>query len=303
MPYYDARVPPSATTNNSHNLMLELIGGGKDVLDLGCATGYLAEALREQGCRVSGVEYDERAAEKARPFLDRLVVGDLTDPATLEQLAGQTFDVLVFGDVLEHLADPEEVLGRSLALLAPGGSVVISIPHVGHGSLRLALLQGRWDYRDTGLLDRTHIRFFTRETLLAMLRRAGLVAVDLRATVHDPLGTEVEIDSGDLPDGVVDWVRNRPGALDYQYVLRAVRDDAQGAVGAVVSERARLEEELAAARAEAAAARAAAEAERSRAEQAEAGLVALRGTATLRLLERPRRLYSAARGVVGRVVR
>jgi 2-polyprenyl-3-methyl-5-hydroxy-6-metoxy-1,4-benzoquinol methylase len=300
MPYYDARVPPSGTTNNSHNLMLELIGGGKDVLDLGCATGYLAEALRAQGCRVSGVEYDERAAEKARPFLERLVVGDLTDPGTLGALAGETFDVLVFGDVLEHLPEPAEVLSRALSLLAPGGSVVISIPNVSHGSLRLALLQGRWEYRDTGLLDRTHIRFFTRATLEDLLRRAGLVPVDLRATVHDPLGTEVVVDPQDLPDGVVDWVRRQPGALDYQYVLRAVRDDAEGAVSAVVSERERLGRELAAARAEA-------EDARRRAEQAEAGLAALSGTATLRLLERPRRLYAVARrrarGVVGRVVR
>ncbi|WP_298462699.1 bifunctional 2-polyprenyl-6-hydroxyphenol methylase/3-demethylubiquinol 3-O-methyltransferase UbiG [uncultured Cellulomonas sp.] len=287
MAYYDAQVDPSAP-NNSHSLMLELVGGGKRVLDLGCATGYLAQALTERGNRVSGVEFDPRAAEQARPLVERLVVGDLEAPATLEELAGETFDVLVFGDVLEHLRDPAEVLTRALTLLAPGGSVVVSIPNVGHGSLRLALLQGRWEYRQTGLLDHTHLRFFTRSSLDALLRRAGLVAVDVRPTTVDPLGSEVVVDAGALPADVVDWVRRQPGAYDYQYVLRAVRDDADGAVTAVVSEAARLAQELAAARAEAQEAR-------RRAEAAEAGLAALTGTVTLRLLDRPRRLYAVAR--------
>jgi hypothetical protein len=100
--------------------------------------------------------------------------------------------------------------------------VVISVPNVTHGSLRLALLQGRWTYTDTGLLDRTHIRFFTRDGLQELVTSAGCVVEDLRGTIADPLDVEVQVDDAALPEPVVEWVRNQQDALVYQFVL-AVR--------------------------------------------------------------------------------
>ena len=221
MTIYDIPAVDPTVTNSSQTLELELVGRDKSVLDVGCATGYLARALVERGCVVTGVEYDLEAAALARPSLAELVVADLNDVDLAEQLAGKTFDSIVFGDVLEHLADPDRVLQSATKLLAAGGSVVISVPNVTHGSLRLALLQGRWDYRDSGLLDRTHVRFFTRESTLAMVRSAGLVVTHLRAIVLDPLACEVEIDADQLPWAVVDWVRRQPDANVYQFVVRA----------------------------------------------------------------------------------
>ena len=222
MSVYQATVDP-AERNTSHALMLDLVGSDRAVLDVGCASGYLAEALGKQGCLVSGVEYDAVEAEKARPFLEQLVVADLNQVELGEQFPGADFDVIVFGDVLEHLLEPASVLESALSLLRPDGTVVISIPNVAHGAVRLTLLQGRWDYRPTGLLDRTHIRFFTLETLLAMLADAGLLVTDLRATVADALGTEIAIDGETLPPFAVDWVRSQPRASDYQYILAARR--------------------------------------------------------------------------------
>lgn len=222
MSVYEATVDPSER-NTSHTQILELVGQNKRVLDVGCASGYLAEALNKNGCVVSGIEFDATEAEKARPFLDKLVVADLNEVDLAEQFDADSYDVVVFGDVLEHLLHPDEVLSASLSLLRADGSVVISIPNVAHGSVRLALLQGRWNYTDTGLLDRTHIRFVTYESLLAMLERAGLVVTELRATVADPLGTEVDINQSDLPAEVVTWVRDRPHAQVYQFVLSAQR--------------------------------------------------------------------------------
>ena len=221
MSIYDIPAVDATVRNSSQTLELELVGSNKRVLDVGCATGYLARALVERGCVVTGVEYELAAAELARPSLTELVVADLDDVDLAEQLAGKTFDSIVFGDVLEHLADPDRVLQSATRLLAPGGSVVISVPNVTHGSLRLALLQGRWDYRDSGLLDRTHVRFFTRESTLAMVRSAGLVVTHLWATVLDPLGCEVEVDADQLPWAMVDWVRRQPDAYVYQFVVRA----------------------------------------------------------------------------------
>lgn len=221
MPIYDIPAVDPTVRNSSQTLELELVGPGKAVLDVGCATGYLARALAEQGCVVAGVEYDPEAAAVARPSLAELVVADLDDAELAQLFAGKTFDSIVFGDVLEHLADPDGVLQSATRLLAPGGSIVISVPNVTHGSVRLALLQGRWEYRDSGLLDRTHVRFFTRESTLAMVRHAGLVVTHLWATVLDPLGCEVEIDAEALPWAIIDWVRHQPDAYVYQFVLRA----------------------------------------------------------------------------------
>lgn len=289
---YDTTIDPTAR-NTSHGLLLELVGGGRRVLDAGCATGYLAEALVARGCRVSGVEYVPEAAEKARPHLERLLVGNLDELDLVAEFGEGAFDVLVFGDVLEHLRDPAEVLRRALPLLVPGGSVVLSVPNVAHGSLRLALLQGRWRYTETGLLDRTHIRFFTRTSLVELLREAGLAPVEMRVTTADPLGVEVAVDEGGLPDGVTDWVRSQPDALTYQFVARAVVDDADAAVRRLAEVAAHAEERVAAAE------RALTE-ERHRREEAEASLRRVLSTRSHRLLSGPRRVYAAVRHGLGR---
>jgi 2-polyprenyl-3-methyl-5-hydroxy-6-metoxy-1,4-benzoquinol methylase len=276
--------------------LLELVGGHKSVLDVGCATGYLAQALVERGCTVSGIEYDSEAAEQARPHLDQLVVGDLNVLDLSAAFEGRTFDAIVLGDILEHLPEPNEILARLSGLLAPGGSVVLSVPNVAHGSVRLALLQGSWDYRDLGLMDRTHLRFFTRATLLAMVRSAGLVAVDVRATTLDPLDGEVTVDVDRLPAGVVDWVRHQPDAVSYQFVVRAVRDDAQGAAESGRLEREELARKLAATENDVAVLRREVEDLRIARAQAEADVRTIRGKMSTRALSVPRSVYARLRG-------
>ena len=220
MARYDAEIDLS-NPNVSHTQVIDLVGGNKRVLDVGCATGYLARQLATRGCTVSGLEIDDLVAEKARPDLERLVVADLDQASLAELFEPASFDVVVFADVLEHLLEPDRVLEESIRLLAPEGRVVISVPNVGHGALRLALLQGRWDYTDTGLLDRTHIRFFTRASLLELVAGAGLAVEHLRATVVDPLASPVDVDAAAIPPTVVEWVRRQPDALHYQFVLSA----------------------------------------------------------------------------------
>lgn len=229
MPTYDADVD-AAAENNSHSLMLRLVGPDRKVLDVGCATGYLGEALMERGCRVSGVELDLEAAKRAEKVLDEVLVADLETVDLVAHFGAGSFDVVVLGDVLEHLRDPLRLLKNAVGLLAPQGSVVISIPNVTHAALRLALLQGSWTYSDRGLLDRTHVQFFTRSTLIEMVRGAGLVPVDVRSTTAPTFETEISIDRSNLPEGIVAWVESQPDSDVYQYVLRAVRDDADGVV-------------------------------------------------------------------------
>lgn len=267
-PRYDTDVDLS-NRNNSHTLMVELIGGTKRVLDVGCATGYLAQALVERGCTVSGVELDEAAAEGARPHLERLVLGDLETMDLAEAFGDDRFDVVVFGDVLEHLRDPLPVLRQAKALLADRGSVVASIPNIAHGSVRLALLAGRFDYQDLGLLDSTHVRFFTRSSVEDLFREAGMVPIDVRRTTAGFFDTPVPVSEAEFAPEVVDAVRADPESATYQFVLRAVPDDAEAAVGKLRADAEAMRDRIAVLADELAVTRTRAEESQARAEDAE----------------------------------
>ncbi|MFP5375590.1 MAG: methyltransferase domain-containing protein [Acidimicrobiia bacterium] len=219
-------------TNTSHTLLVELVGRDRRVLDVGCAAGDLGRALRRRGCRVAGVELDPAAAEAARSALDEVLTGDVGELDLVGHFGKESFDVVVLGDVLEHLPDPVAALRRLQPLLAPEGSVVASIPNVAHGAVRLALLAGRFDYRPLGLLDSTHLRFFTRASVYETFREAGLVPVDVRRTTAGVFETEIGVRREDYDQGVVDAVEGDPESTTYQFVLRAVPEDSAEA-GAV----------------------------------------------------------------------
>ena len=267
-PRYDTDVDLS-NRNNSHTLMVELVGGTKRVLDVGCATGYLARALSERGCTVSGVEFDTEAAEEARPHLERLVIGDLETMDMAEAFGDDRFDVIVFGDVLEHLRNPLPVLRGAKALLADRGSVVASIPNVAHGSVRLALLAGRFDYQELGLLDSTHVRFFTRSSVEDLFREAGMVPIDVRRTTAGFFDTPVPVSEGEFAPEVVDAVRADPESATYQFVLRAVPDDAEAAVSKLRADAEAMRDRITTLNGELRSARARAEESEARAEDAE----------------------------------
>jgi O-antigen biosynthesis protein len=222
---YDIEVDLTES-RTSHAKIVELVGSNKRVLDVGCSTGYLAETLQAFGNTVSGVEYQPAAAAQARPHLAELVVGDLETLDLVAELGEGRFDVVVYGDVLEHLRDPLPALRQARRLLAPGGSVVISVPNIAHGDVRLALLKGRFEYRKLGLLDETHTRFFTRDSLESFVRDAGFAPVDIRRTTADLFSTEIGVCAQDYDPAVIDQIRRDPEATTYQFVLRAVRDDA-----------------------------------------------------------------------------
>ncbi|MEA3076285.1 MAG: hypothetical protein QOF60_1193 [Actinomycetota bacterium] len=217
--------------NDSHVLMVRLVGGGKRVLDVGCWTGDMAVYLAAQNTEVVGIERDEQAANGAAERIAQGVVGDVEQVDLLDALGPKPFDVVVFGDVLEHLVDPAATLRRMRPVLAPGGYVVASVPNVAHGSVRLRLLEGNFRYTDVGLLDRTHLRFFTRETLHELFEEAGFAVVETRETTIDPLlAPEAPLTDAGLDPAVVDQVRADPEAHVYQFVVKAVPDDAHHAI-------------------------------------------------------------------------
>ncbi len=142
------------------------------VLDVGCGAGLLGGALRfRRGARVTGIEIDRTAAARAGEELDDVRVGDAL--ACMRSLPAANFDAVVFADVLEHLAAPEEALVQARRLLAPGGVVVASLPNVRHWSVVRQLLAGEFRYEAAGILDRTHLRFFTRASARRLFAESG----------------------------------------------------------------------------------------------------------------------------------
>jgi len=142
------------------------------VLDVGCGTGALGRLLQERGHRVAGIELAAEMAEQARAHLDEVLTADVE--ASGFPFAAESFDAILFADVLEHLVDPWRVLREAVKVLAPGGVVVASIPNVQNIDVIRRLLRGRWEYRERGITDFGHLRFFTLHTIRGLLAQAGL---------------------------------------------------------------------------------------------------------------------------------
>jgi 2-polyprenyl-3-methyl-5-hydroxy-6-metoxy-1,4-benzoquinol methylase len=156
---------------------------GARVLDVGCGSGLLGARLREFGNEVWGIDRAPEVAGPASERLDRFDLAEITDREQVSEVLGdERFDSIVFADVLEHLPDPVGTLRGYRRFLAPGGSVLISVPNVAVWNVRLGLLVGRFEYTPTGTLDRTHLRFFTRKNLLRALREADLQPVTIDVT-------------------------------------------------------------------------------------------------------------------------
>jgi 2-polyprenyl-3-methyl-5-hydroxy-6-metoxy-1,4-benzoquinol methylase len=219
---YEARIDLE-NTNTSHALIVEFVGRGKRVLDVGCATGDLARVLAERGCGVTGIEIDPEAARHAEKLCERVVVGDVEDLDLSEMLRDEAFDVIVFGDTLEHFKNPLRTLDRLKPFLRSEGYMVASIPNVAHGSVRLALMQGKFRYSSLGLLDNTHLRFFTRDSVEQLFEDAGFLITGLKRTLRGIFDTEIEIEEALIPDEVLELVQADLESSTYQFVLAAHR--------------------------------------------------------------------------------
>src|SRR5262245_2143459 len=182
-------IAPSANASyrGTRQDLLALVppGGLATVLEIGCAAGATGAALKASrpGTRVTGIELDPALAREAGVALDEVLLGDAVE--RLNELAsrGARFDLVLCGDVLEHLSDPWTAL-RVIRALCPEGHVVVSLPNVAHASTIASLLfRSYWPYRDRGIHDRTHLRFFARRNLPELYASAGFQEVR-RVTHH-----------------------------------------------------------------------------------------------------------------------
>jgi len=210
---------------NAHTQGILLTPPGSDVLDVGTADGHpVVAGLKARGCRVWGVEIDEQAAAEAAPMCESMVVGNVEQLDLTEAFGGdQKFDVVLCLDVLEHLVEPLDTLRRLTEQLRPSGILIASIPNVTHAAVRLQLLGGSFTYTDTGLLDRTHLRFFDRTGVTALFDDAGLTVLERLEVRREPHETEIPVDVSAVPAQTLAQVTADPDARVFQWMLVAKR--------------------------------------------------------------------------------
>jgi SAM-dependent methyltransferase len=213
---------------STHNLVVELVEPGSRVLEFGCASGYMSQVLRDRlGASVVGIELDAEAARLAVAHCDRILIGDAEELDFEAELGGERFDAVLFADVLEHLRDPAGLLRRVRPLVAESGVVVASIPNVAHASVRLALLGGSFRYREEGLLDEGHLRFFTREGVQDLFESSGYLITQWLRRRLEVDETEIPVPPS-VPEEARAWATGDPEATTYQFVVCAVPSESAG---------------------------------------------------------------------------
>lgn len=232
------RLPPSLATPDgaaalpetdpaeipNPDLLARIPLAARCILDVGCGAGALlaAHRARNPAARLLGIESDPELADRAAQRLDDVACADVeTDPFPFDP--DTVPDCVIYGDVLEHLRDPAAVLRAHIARMAPDGVVLICIPNLEHWSFAARLLAGSWRYEPAGLLDAGHLRWFTLDTMRALLTEVGLVPLDVAPRVFNP--AEAEAFAAALAPALaalrIDPAAYRARATPLQFVWRA----------------------------------------------------------------------------------
>jgi SAM-dependent methyltransferase len=213
---------------SSHTLLLESLppeGGGRRVLDVGCATGYLARILAQRGYQVVGIE---RPGGYGDSFPESVELVEANLDAGVPALRGR-FSYVICGDILEHLREPERILMQITRILEPDGVLIASLPNSGNLYFRLSILMGEFPQQDKGLFDRTHVRFYMWRGWRELFESAGL-EIRRRKVTGVPVGLALPKWDASAPIRALEWLafllaRLRPTLFAYQFVVTARRRD------------------------------------------------------------------------------
>jgi 2-polyprenyl-3-methyl-5-hydroxy-6-metoxy-1,4-benzoquinol methylase len=222
---YFQHYPIKQSSGSSHDYGCRWVGSNQSVLDVACGDGSLAALLHKNGNRITGVDLLPEAAHT--DVLENYFSADLDEgiAPVIEQLGGRRFDRVLLLDILEHLKTPERLLEQCHAVLNPEGRLIVSVPNVANITVRLSLLLGSFNYTERGLLDRTHLRFFTRRTARRLLEQSGFTIHEEKLTVMP-----IELVLGLSPQNPLMQGLNRllalltwmlPGLFGYQVMFMA----------------------------------------------------------------------------------
>jgi 2-polyprenyl-3-methyl-5-hydroxy-6-metoxy-1,4-benzoquinol methylase len=216
---YTYAVDPDSDTAAAN--VLRFVGNQKKVLEIGAGPGSILHVLKDLNhCDITALEVFPDYVEKLKEFCPSVISADLNDPHWNKIFSEeQKFDVVVAADVLEHLYDPLTCLKNMATLLKENGSIVISLPHVGHAVIAGCLRDGDFQYGEWGLLDRTHIRFFGIKNIQNLVEDANLKVIDVSFVVRLPEQTEFAERWSRLPEGFKKEILSNPFACVYQVVI------------------------------------------------------------------------------------
>jgi 2-polyprenyl-3-methyl-5-hydroxy-6-metoxy-1,4-benzoquinol methylase len=201
-------------SDNSNSTILRNINPNSKVLEFGCAHGRMTKYLKEiLQCEVHIVEQDYDDLKIASQWAEKSWHKKIEDFDTDEK-----YDYIIFADVLEHLIDPRQCLLESKFYLNDNGSIWISIPNVGHNSVLIDLLNNKFEYKEVGLLDKTHLRFFTEQSLSEMVESCALKINQKFNLINTVGNTEFNNSYDDVPDAVSDYLKSRLNGEVYQFV-------------------------------------------------------------------------------------
>lgn len=215
--------PLNIDTENSRELVIEQIRPNSQVLEFGPATGQMTRYLKQVlNCNVYIVEIDEEAFGIASQYAKDGLLGDIEDYKWLEKFKNVKFDYIIFTDVLEHLVNPKEVLIKSKELLALGGRIITSIPNIAHNSVIIDLINNKFSYSQTGILDSTHLRFFTYYSLQQLFDDCGLTIIDEKMVRVDLEQFGLKNALYDISKEQMELLKKRDFAFAYQFVFTSI---------------------------------------------------------------------------------
>jgi len=218
-------LPLNTDKNTSDWKILQYIKPKSIVLEFGPAYGRMTKYMKKiLGCEVYIAEIDPEAYQKAIKYAKEGVCGNILSFLWTEKFKGILFDYIIFADVLEHLLNPIDVLRKSVSLLKEDGSVLVSVPNIAHSTIILNLIINKFEYRNSGLLDNTHIKFFTYFSLIEMLESCLLIPVIEDGVIIVPENTEYNNSYKDIAYNT-DVIEYREFANVYQFVFKCIKKD------------------------------------------------------------------------------
>ena len=207
--------------NSSPTLIVQLTGLNKNILEIGTSTGYMSQIFKNQGSSVTGIEIDPEAGHVAQEYCDRMIIADVETLELDKTFEPGSFDVIVCGDVLEHLKNPESILKTIKKFLKPSGYLVVSLPNFCHGDVLLTIMNGDFRYTSVGLLDETHLRFFGLKNIFSLFARCGYGISDIQTTNLEIGKTELAINQNKIPPDLLNFIKSLPNSSVYQYIFKA----------------------------------------------------------------------------------